>query len=117
VTVVSQQAATYATKSIPSLCSRLPWWYACTVVEHIRRPAGCKPCHTSPEKQADSVYRRKCGIAYSKGPQEPVLYYSCGNILLTIYSDGSWEVELETTIEDLKEYLLSLPDRKSPTAT
>ena len=84
-------------------------------MEHIRRgPSAYKRCHTSPEKQADGVYRRTCGIAYSKGPQEPVLYYACGNILLTIYSDGSWEVEPETTILDLKEYLLSLPDRKSP---
>jgi hypothetical protein len=71
----------------------------------------------SPEKQSDGGYRCKCGIAYTKGPQEPVLYYACGNILITIYSDGSWEVEPETTIQDLKEYLLSLPDRKSPAET
>jgi len=63
------------------------------------------------------VYRCKCGIDYARGPQEPVLCYACGNILVTIYSDSSWEVEPETTIQDLKEYLLSLPDRQSPAGT
>jgi hypothetical protein len=87
-------------------------------MERVRRgPVVCKRCRMSSEKQADSVYRCKCGIASGKGPQEPVLYYACGNILITIYSDGSWEVEPETTTNDLKEYLLSLPDRKSPAET
>jgi hypothetical protein len=82
-------------------------------MEHIRRgPFVCKGCRTPPEKRSDGGDRCKCGIAYTKAPPEPVLYYACGNILITIYSDGSWEVEPETTIQDLKEYLLSLPDRK-----
>lgn len=87
-------------------------------MKRIRRgPFVCKGCHKRPEEQADGRYRCGCRIAYTKGPQEPLLYYACGNILLTIYSDGGWEVEPETNIQDLKEYLLSLPNRRSPAET
>jgi len=47
-------------------------------------------------------------------------YYVRGGDLITIYLDGHWQLDSfeheQPTIEDLKDYLLSLPDRGSPAA-
>jgi hypothetical protein len=47
-------------------------------------------------------------------------YYECGGDLITIYLNGHWQLEslehAQPTVEHLKDYLLSLPDRPSPAA-
>ena len=47
-------------------------------------------------------------------------YYVCGGDLITIYLNGHWQLESlehgQPTIENLKDYLLSLPDRTSPSS-
>jgi hypothetical protein len=46
--------------------------------------------------------------------------YVRGGDLITIYLDGHWQLESleheQPTVKDLKDYLLSLPDRASPAA-
>ena|ERR1039457_3380951 len=104
-----------------------------------REPTICEACKTPPQKQADGVLRCKCpdkqwhepGPVRAGAATEALLkqkgfdlagcgwyYYGSGSELITLFTDGTWLLEnAGTTITDLKEYLLSLPDRKSPTET
>jgi hypothetical protein len=109
-------------------------------MEHVsQEPTICKTCNTAPRRQGDGVLRCKCPDKqwYKPGPvradaETTALlkqkgfdlagcgwyYYGSGSELLTLFTDGMWLLEnAQTTITDLKEYLLSLPDRKSPTET
>jgi hypothetical protein len=102
-------------------------------------PTICPTCNTSPKKGTNDVIRCECPDKewHSPGPvrasAEAVTllkqkgfdlagcgwyYYGSDSTLITLFSDGTWLLEYkETTIKNLKEYLLSLPDRPSPTVT
>jgi len=109
-------------------------------MEHIsQEPTICPTCHTEPTKQADGALRCKCsekmwtkpGAALADGETAALLkkkgfdvagcgwyYYGSGSELITLFTDGTWLLEnAQTAITDLKKYLVSLPDRKSPTET
>jgi hypothetical protein len=113
-------------------CGTLPTMY----VNHC--PTVCEVCHTTPVKQPDGAIRCNCpdkgwhnsrpvtadadmtALLNQKGFELAGCgwyYYGFDGTMITIFENGSWHLgNGETTIKNLRDFLLSLPDMPTPTS-